>query len=216
MAMDLKSPGVQKVFLSVLVCGGMMGVFFGTHFVPFGYPNQAEKLGALKAEYEKKSTELARARATVADLPRFEAEYVQLHERWSMAAELLPADKQLPVLLRKVTLAAQETGCWFVTFKPAPARAQQYYSEIPMAISVAGNYHQVGSFLAELANMRRIIGVSHLEMKAPPNGQSGKGTTTAAFIASAYCLTNSGAPDPKAKPAEGPKKEGASNARKSS
>jgi type IV pilus assembly protein PilO len=215
MAMDLKSPGTQKLLLSVLIGGGMVGLFLGTHLLPFGYPNQSERLGQLKAEYEKKSTELARARATVADLPRFEAEYGQLHERWSMAAELLPADKQLPVLLRKVTLAAQETGCWFVTFRPSPARAQQYYSEIPLAISVSGNYHDVGSFLAELANMRRIIGVTHLEMKTAPNLSAGKGTTSVAFVASAYCLTNNNVPDLTLSP-EAPKKEGASNVRKSS
>jgi hypothetical protein len=58
-------------------------------------PDQREQIDALKVDYEKKSTELARARATVADLPRFEAEYEQLHQRWSLAAELLPTDRQV-------------------------------------------------------------------------------------------------------------------------
>ena len=213
---DLKSPGVQKLLLSVLLAGGVLGIFFGTHFLPGSYPVQTEKLNALKADYEKKSTELARARATVADLPRFEAEYEQLHERWSMAAELLPAEKELPTLLRKVTLAAEETGCRFVSFRPAPGRPQQYYTEMPMQIAVTGGYHQVGSFMAELANMRRIITVSGVHLKPVINQTNSiSGTTSADFTALAYSLNGATSAAPSAAPLAA-KKDGASNARKSS
>jgi len=148
MAMDLKNPGVQKALLGVVVAGGALGVFFGTHLLPFGYPVAQEKLNALQADYEAKSSDLARARATVADLPRFEAEYQQLHDQWTLAAELLPASPDLPALLRRITLAGQQTGVQFVLFKPSGEKPQPYYSEIPVSISVTGGYHQVGSFLA--------------------------------------------------------------------
>jgi Tfp pilus assembly protein PilO len=123
---DLKSPAVQRILLSVLLGGGLLGVFFFTHLLPFGYLNQREQMSTLKAEYEKKSTELARARATVADLPRFEAEYEHLHERWAMAAELLPTERQLAALLRRVTLAAQQTGVEFLMFRPTDAQTEQH------------------------------------------------------------------------------------------
>jgi type IV pilus assembly protein PilO len=212
---DLKNPGVQKVVLSVLLSCGLLGVFFFTHFLPFGFQNMNDKLTTLKSEFEQKSTELARAKATVADLPRFEAEYEQLHEQWSAAAELLPMDKELPALLRKVTLAAEQTGCQFVSFRPAATHPQQYYTEMPMQISVTGGYHQVGSFMAELANMRRIVTVSGLHLK--PSGKSDDGSTTSVeFTASAYSLNSTPAPDPNAKTAAPVKKEGAGNAHKSS
>ena len=94
--LDFKNPAVQKAFLYVVAGGSLLSVFFFTHFVPFGYPNQHEKTEALKSEYEKKATELSRARATVADLPRFEAEYARQHDRWASAAEKLPTERQLP------------------------------------------------------------------------------------------------------------------------
>src|SRR5437867_7034344 len=98
---DLKNPAVQKMALSIVLGIGVLAAFFLTHFMPFGYLTQREKLVALKSEYEKKSTELQRARSTVSDLPRFEAEYERLHDRWIKAAELLPTDRQVPVLLRR-------------------------------------------------------------------------------------------------------------------
>ncbi len=207
---DLKSPAVQKVILSILLSGGVLAVFFFTHFLPFSYPNQNEKLDVLKSDYEKKSTELARARATVADLPRFEAEYDMLHERWALAAELLPADKQLPVLLRKITLAAQQTGVEFVSFRPAGVKAEQYFNELPLQLSVYGGYHQVGSFLAELANLRRIITVSDVRMKSNAKGEA-SATTAVEFTASAYSLNTT----PVAPPAAKVNGKGGANGRKS-
>ena len=220
---DFRNPVVQKAALSILAAGAVLGIFFFTHLVPFSYPVQREKIEALKADFEKKQTDLARARATVADLPRFEAEYEQLHQRWAEAAELLPADRQMAALLRKITLAAQETGCQFVVFRPTGQKSETYYTEMPLNLQVNGGYHQVGSFLAELANMRRIITVANLKLKT---NNSSKGddmlTTSVEFTASAYSLNASSAPTsapsgqaPAATPAPG-KKEGEANARKSS
>jgi len=191
--LDLKNQAVLKSILCVVLAGGMLGVFFFTHFIPFSFPNRSDQIKARKADYEKKSTELARARASVADLPRFEAEYEQLHQRWSRASELLPADRQFAALLRKITLAGQQTGVQFVMFKPNGNRPETYYTEMPVEISVDGGYHEVGSFLAELANMRRILTVAAVSLQTNVNAD-GTGTTRASMVASAYSLNATPAP----------------------
>jgi type IV pilus assembly protein PilO len=199
-AVDFKNQATLRIILCAMLAAGALGVFFFTHFLPFSYPTRADQLSELKATYEKKSTELARARASVADLPRFEAEYDMLHERWSMAAELLPTDRQSAGMLRKITLAGQQTGVQFVMFKPGAPRSQTYYTEMPVDIVVNGGYHQVGSFLAELANMRRIVTVSGLKMTTAPVNNY-RMTTAASFNASAYSLNSnasSSAPAPSA------------------
>jgi type IV pilus assembly protein PilO len=209
---DFKNPGVQKIALSTLLGVGLLAIFFFTHYLPFGYPRQQEALVSLRKEFDRKTGELQRAKQTVADLPRFEAEYGRLHDRWVQAAELLPEDRQVSVLLRKITLAAQQTGVEFVVFRPTDARTEQHYTELPLQLSVFGGYHQVGSFVAELANMRRIVTVSNLQIKANAKPEEPNATVSAEFTASAYSL-NPGAAE--APPAEQPK-EGGSRARKSS
>ncbi|HKQ58651.1 MAG TPA: type 4a pilus biogenesis protein PilO [Candidatus Eisenbacteria bacterium] len=193
--LDLKNQTVLKIALAVLLAGGVLGVFFFTHFLPFGYPNKRDQLVTLKGDYEKKSTELARARAAVADLPRFEAEYELLHDRWTMAAELLPTDRQLAVLLRKISLAGQQTGVSFVMFKPGNTKPETYYTALPVDITVYGGYHQVGSFLAELANLRRIVTVSNLRLSTNTKGD-GLASTSASLTASAYSLNPNPTPAP--------------------
>ena len=191
--LDIKSPGVQKLLLAILLAGGALGVYFFSHLLPWTFPKGSEHISELKSTYEQKSAELARARASVADLPRFEAEYDQLHQRWAMASELLPTDRQLPTLLRKITLAGQQTGVTFTMFRPGSMKPSDYHTEMPINVAVSGDYHSVGSFLAELSNMRRIVTVSNLKLVT--NGKSdGAGSTIAEFTASAYSLNTAPAP----------------------
>jgi len=207
--LDFKSPAVQKLSLAILVAGGALGLFYFTHLIPFGFPNNRDQISSLRNDFEKKSSELARARASVADLPRFEAEYDQLHQRWELAAELLPTDRQLSTLLRKITLAGQQTGVQFVMFKPGSQRPMEYHTEMPVQISVTGPYHNIGSFLAELSNMRRIVTVSNLHLTTNARGEDG--TTSAEFVASAYSLNTS----PVAAAATGAAPKGDNRGRKS-
>src|SRR6266487_4477343 len=173
---DIKSPGVQKLLLAFLLSAGALGAYFFSHLMPWTFPKGSEHISELKSQYEQKSAELARARASVADLPRFEAEYEQLHQRWEMASELLPTERQLPTLLRKITLAGQQTGITFTMFRPGAVAPSDYHTEMPISVAVTGDYHSVGAFLAELANMRRIITVTNLQLTTN-NKNDGTGTT---------------------------------------
>lgn len=211
-SLDLKNQTVLKIIFSVLLAAGVVGIFFFTHFLPFGYPVQRDRLTALKSDFEKKTTDLSRARAAVADLPRFEAEYELLHDRWTTASELLPTERQLAVLLRKISLAGQQTGVSFVMFKPGASRAESYYTELPVEITVFGGYHQVGSFLAEIANLRRIVTVSNIRLTTNSRGD-GLASTSASITASAYSLNTNAAPAPAVTIPV--KKEEPSDARKS-
>lgn len=210
---DLKSPGVQKLLLAILLAGGALGVYFFSHLLPVTFPKGSEKIAEMKSQYEQKSAELARARASVADLPRFEAEYEQLHQRWELASELLPTDRQLPTLLRKITLAGQQTGVTFTMFRPAGMRPSDYHTEMPISVSVSGDYHAVGSFLAELANMRRIVTVSNLKLQTNSRAD-GTGTTTAEFTASAYSLNTAPAAAPGSATTNTDAKKGDNHGRK--
>jgi type IV pilus assembly protein PilO len=101
-------------------------------------------------------------------------------------------------------------------FKPGAVKTENYYTEVPVEISVYGGYHQVGSFLAEIANMRRIVNVSNIKLNTNTRGD-GLASTTASLTASAYSL-NTNASAGGATPASGAQnpKGGASNGHKDS
>jgi type IV pilus assembly protein PilO len=191
MAINLRDPKHVRTALAIVFGLGASYVFFMTPVLPVNFPVADGKIKELKGDFEKKSNDLARARQSVADLPRFQAEFAALHERYEMAAELLPTDKEMPGMLRRLTLAGQQCGIVFDSFRPSADVMRDHYVEVPIEVVVKGGYHQVGQFLAEISNMPRIMKVSNLQVMSNKKDEDGL-TTEARFTVTAYTLNPNG------------------------
>lgn len=175
--MDFKDPQVQKSII-VLICIVIIGyVYFFTSFIPFFYQPRRAKVGTLSSEYEKISAELEKARKTVGNLAKLEEEYNKLHEKWVAAQSLLPHEKEVAQLLRKVTRAGNQAGIDFILFEPMAPVPKEFITENPVKVKVQGEYHQLGVFLSKVANLDRIINISAIHIKQveqQANKQKGK------------------------------------------
>lgn len=164
--MDFKDPAVQKGIIIGIACAFVGYIYFFTSFLPFLHAPMRAQIASLNSEYEKMSAELEKARKTVGNLPKLEAEYNRLHEKWVAAQGLLPQDKEIAELLRKVTRVGSQAGVDFVLFQPAEPVPREFITENPVKVKVRGEYHQLGIFLSKVANLDRIVNVSGLEIKA--------------------------------------------------
>ncbi len=185
--MDFKSPKTQKMFIGIVLLAAVIYFYFFAAFVPFGFRAQIARYGELRQEYDKLTSDLAKARQMVNDLPKLRKEYEELHAAWLMAKELLPEEKEVASLLSKVTIAGQQAGVKFTLFKPQPPKDGEYHTEYPVEVSVVGGYHEAAAFLSEIANLSRIVNVSKLKLVTFEKGRVEE-TVQATFIASAYTL----------------------------
>ncbi|MBN1163499.1 MAG: type 4a pilus biogenesis protein PilO [Candidatus Krumholzibacteriota bacterium] len=163
--MDFKDPQVQKTIIVVILIVILGYVYFFTSFMPFFHPPMRAKIGTLSSEYEKMSAELEKARRTVGNLAKLEKEYHRLHEKWVAAQGLLPQEKEVSQLLRKVTRAGSQAGVDFTLFEPKPPVRREFVTENPVRVMVRGEYHEIGVFLSKVANLDRIINVSNLRIR---------------------------------------------------
>ena len=196
--MDLKDPKIQKIMVGIMSVVILSYVYFGTSIFSFNYPVRRAQVKALEKEHAKLSAELEKARKMVGNLARLEAEYERLHEQWIAAQELLPEEKEMSDLLRKVTTAGNKAGIEFSLFEPQPPMPREFFAEHPVKVKVRGGYHQIGIFLSRLANMPRIVNVSKLDLNTfdtkKKKGRSGQSrgmdisTVEAEFTLSAYTL----------------------------
>jgi type IV pilus assembly protein PilO len=163
--MDFKDPQVQKGIIVGVLCIIVGYVYFFTSFLPFFHHPMQAKIEALSSEYEKMSADLEKARKTVGNLAKLEAEYNRLHDKWVAAQGLLPKDKEVADLLRKVTRIGSQSGIDFLLFEPQPPVPKEFITENPVNVKVRGEYHQLGIFLSKIANLERIVNVSNLTVK---------------------------------------------------
>ena len=195
--MDFKDPKTQKLVLMGVGIGVLVYFYVIADYVPFNYPSQAKQITALKSDYTSKMSELTKAQQLVNRLPELKKEFELLNQRWTVAQELLPSQKEVASLLRKVTIAGQESGVHFLLFRPGDPKPSQYFTENPVQVSVTGGFHRAGAFLGEISDLSRLVNVSELKLKGFDKGDLDE-TVQADFVATAYTLAE-GTPHESAK-----------------
>lgn len=154
-------PRWQKLVLGAFglaVLGGA-GYFLG--IVPM-----AGRVAALRVQRDEQQKEIARMRVLVADLARVRAQSAEVARQLEVAKERLPTEREMPSLYRTLSDAAVQAGLAVTLFQPQPARARDFYSEIPIALVGEGGYHEVGDFVGRVAALPRTTTVSELKLIA--------------------------------------------------
>ena len=82
----------------------------------------------------------------------------------------LPSKAEMDALLSDINQAGVGRGLQFELFKPGQVVVRDYYAELPISIKVSGNYHDVGSFTSDIANLPRIVTLNNMALTAGTNG----------------------------------------------
>jgi type IV pilus assembly protein PilO len=186
--MNLQDPRTQKFILVGVLSAAVLYLFFFSTFVPFGHRAYTAEKAELETRFEALSSDLNKARQTLAHKEEIEETYRVLNSRWEVASKLLPEEREVAALLRQVTLVGRQSGVEFHLFRPGNPIPGEVYAEAPVQVEVAGGYHQVGTFLSEVANLERIVNVSNLKLQANDDEDEPNRTVMASFTATAYML----------------------------
>ena len=178
--------GRKTLFIAIAIVGAYYA-YFGLTALPFGYRVTNTECETLEVEYVKLSSELGQARRLAADRPRVERMYSETHARWSGVREVLPDQDEMAGLLRRITMAGETSGVTFYLFKPLAPIPATFYFENPVEVSVVGGYHEVATFLGEIAALPRLVNVQGLHLVSF-DGEDPDDAVEASFTASAYSV----------------------------
>ena len=101
--------------------------------------------------------EFAQHAASAADLP---AHRLGLDQAAAALAEMLarlPVDTEVPRLVEDITRAAVDNDLAIGRIELGPERQTPTYRELPIAIDVAGDYHDLGAFAGDIAGLGRLV-----------------------------------------------------------
>jgi type IV pilus assembly protein PilO len=114
--------------------------------------------GIARSERDKK-------RALVADLPKLRAMKAEYEGRLKEAVAELPDQKEIPDLLTNISNKARESGLDILLFRPKAENPQDFYSEIPVDVTVRGGFHNLVGFFDEVGRLNRLVNINNIEMK---------------------------------------------------
>ena len=118
------------------------------------------------------SVEIARNEKTVktqkaANLSRLRQDLQRLDAELKKAIAQLPEKKEIPELLSSISSKAQESGLDVLLFRPRPESYQEFYAEVPVDITVKGNFHNTVNFFDDVGRMDRLVNIDNIGFKNP-------------------------------------------------
>ena len=121
------------------------------------------------------SVEIARNEKTVktqkaANLTRLQRDLRQLDMELKKAVAQLPNQKQIADLLTNISAKAQQSGLDVLLFRPRPETFQEFYAEVPVDITVKGNFYNTVSFFDEVGRLNRLVNIDNIGFKNPTVG----------------------------------------------
>ena len=79
-----------------------------------------------------------------------------------MLEKQLPSRAEMDALLTDINQAGVGRGAQLQLFKPGTVQIKDHYAELPITVKVIGNYHDLGSFSSDIANLPRIVTLNNL------------------------------------------------------
>lgn len=122
---------------------------------------------SLRAQLAAANVSLAEKQAIADNLNDKRREMDALDFRLQEALTQLPEQKDVAELLAQLNEVGRRSGLEIASVVPGTEVPKSFYAEIPIAVSVAGNFHEVAAFLQEVARLRRIVNVTNLKLGSP-------------------------------------------------
>lgn len=177
-----KLPWQAQIGAFVLVSAGAL---FG--FWKFYVTEMTADIGMRQARLAAVRSDIAKGLETARRLHEFQAQVNDLERRLDGLKSVLPEQKDVADILRRVQGLATQSNLTIQRFTPQPLKAQALYAELPYKLQAEGTYHNLGAFFDKISKFHRIINVGEISIKAKPQQQS-NGSIVAECVATTFVL----------------------------
>ena len=169
-------PLVPRLGLYALIVVGVVGISWYAFLSDFKVElegEQAKEL-TLRQDYQFK---LAKA-VNLEDLKK-QREQAQIFV--TQLEKQLPGRAEMSALLSDINQAGLGRSLQFELFRPGQVVVRQYYAELPIAIRVAGQYHDMGDFASDIAHLSRIVTLDNMSINPGKDGNLSMDVTARTF-----------------------------------
>jgi type IV pilus assembly protein PilO len=181
-----KLPWYGQIGAFVVVCG--LAIYGFWNF----YATEAESELALKQTHLNALTnDITKGLTTARRLGEFQAEVTNLEHRLESLRNVLPEQKDVADILRRLQGLAVQSNLTLVRFTPAAQKQLPLYAEVPYRLTALGSYHNLGLFFDRVSKFPRIINVGDISITASPR-QDANNTVVADLTATTFVLQETG------------------------
>jgi len=136
-------------------------------FYSFLYGPRADQVANLSESVEiARNEKMVKTQKSV-NLPRLRKDLQQIDAELKLAVAELPNKKEVADLLSGISAKAQQSGLDVLLFRPRAENYQDFYAEVPVDITVKGNFQNTVNFFDEVGRLSRLVNIGSIGFKNP-------------------------------------------------
>ena len=132
--------------------------------------NSADELAAEQKKEEGLRLDYKKKLAQAVNLDALRKQREQVQQYVTQLEKQLPSKAEMDALLSDINQAGLGRSLTFELFRPGQVSVKEYYAELPIAVKVAGRYHDIGSFASDVAHLSRIVTLNNLDINPGKDG----------------------------------------------
>ena len=150
----------------LIACTAAVMLVFGTYWY-FVYSGRRAETLAVMAKITNLREQRDSKQKLVANITQLQETVRDLGAQLKQAEARLPDSKEIPDLLSSISSAGRDSGLEVRSFRQRTEQLRDFYAEVPVDVTVRGNYHQVATFFDRVGQLDRIVNVGDIVMQTP-------------------------------------------------
>jgi len=135
------------IFLAIIAAGALLD-----------WKDQFDTLERTQGEEQALRGQYTEKKAKAINFDAYRQQLAEVEQSFGALVKQLPNRSEIDALLTDINQAGLGRGLVFELFKPAAQeRMADFYAELPIAIKITGNYHDMGAFASDVAQLPRIV-----------------------------------------------------------
>jgi len=131
----------------------------------FDWKDQFETLDKAQTEEGRLREQFGQKKAKAVNYDLYVAQLKDVEQSFGALVKQLPNRSEIDALLTDINQAGLGRGLQFELFKPAvQERMADFYAELPISIKITGNYHDMGAFASDVAQLPRIVTLNDVQI----------------------------------------------------
>ena len=160
--LNFREAGSWALAAKIVILGFMMLVIVAVG-AWFDWKDQYDALDVAKNDETKLREQYAQKKVKAINFELYVQQLKEVEQSFGALVKQLPNRAEIDALLTDINQAGLGRGLQFELFRPAAQeKMADFYAELPIAIRITGNYHDMGAFASDVAQLPRIVTLNDL------------------------------------------------------
>ncbi len=163
-SLDINDIGRAPFWLRVVLIALIFALVAGFGVYQFVIKSKKPQLEQVQAKEQELRDEFTAKQRKAANLAAYERQLADMQTNFGAMLKQLPGKTEIPSLLVDISQTGLASGLEEELFQPGPETRREVFAEKPITIRLKGDYHELGKFVSDIADLPRIVVLEDVEI----------------------------------------------------